>query len=170
MSDARVKKMCAYSKNPTAMAETLAQQFISKKIKPEKEVKPQSITASRWAEIINTANGEENVQSHVLNSVLVEGRTINAILLKGAWYLDNDVLLKLSFSLTLRVKYNVYVSLLVEDTGETARLTGITLPQTTTQREKKEISRNLPDLASQVVSYLNCPSGNCKLKIKSKNK
>lgn len=164
MSDARVKKMCAYSKNPTAMAETLAQRFISQKIRPLTKAKAQPLTtASEWANIINQytrISGDENVQSHGLQAGLDkpikgrEGSDLVAEQIDESWYLgDTDVLLKFMVDSGWDGDVNIYVSLLVEDGN--ARLTGIMSPK----------GSDISSLASQVVKYLNCTSGSCMIQI-----
>ena len=137
------------------MAETLAQRFISEKIKPRKTDKID--TAAQWADKIKQFSGDENVQVYELREGLdntIKGRqdsTGQADMIHESWYFgDTDVLLYFKVEDAQYDEVDMYVSLLVES-PEKARITGIMSPQET----------GIPDLASQVVNYLNCKSGQC---------
>ena len=140
------------------MAETLAQRFIQQKIKPKNTDKID--TAAKWMDKIKQFSGDENVQVYELKEDLenkiIEGRSedvAEADMIHNSWYLgDTDVLLNFKVVDKDYDRVDMYVSLLVESPGR-ARITGIMSPQ------GSDIP--VPDLASQVVKYLNCQSGSC---------
>ena len=76
------------------MAETLAQRFISEKIKPGQVFK--CADTAHWKEIVSEPNkGSEKVESLILHNINIGGRQHNAPLTTAWHYGDTDVLLRM---------------------------------------------------------------------------